>query len=257
LLKNIKSIKSKNNQIMTTISKLTTALIMSLLLVSCQFNGDFGFGVRGNGNVETVERSISDDFTEIKVSRGLDVYLKQSNQVSLDVETDENLHDVIITEVKNGVLNITTNENISFSKSKKVMVSFKDISKITATSGSDVYSINTIIADNLELTTTSGSDMELVIEVQVADCKSTSGSDLRVSGTTSKLFASATSGSDIKAGNLKAKISEARATSGADITLNTSDELYAKATSGADIKYYGNPNKVTKKDGVSGSVRKQ
>lgn len=242
---------------MTTISKLTTALIMSLLLVSCQFNGDFGFGVRGNGNVETVERSISDDFTEIKVSRGLDVYLTQSNQVSLEVEADENLHDVIITEVKNGVLNITTNENISFSKSKKVMVSFKDISKITATSGSDVYSINTIVADNLELTTTSGSDMELDIEVQVADCKSTSGSDLRVSGTTSKLFASATSGSDIKAGNLKAKISEARATSGADITLNTSDELYAKATSGADIKYYGNPNKVTKKDGVSGSVRKQ
>ena len=257
MLKNIKSIKSKNNQIMTTISKLTTALIMSLLLVSCQFNGDFGFGVRGNGNVETVERSISDDFTEIKVSRGLDVYLTQSNQVSLEVEADENLHDVIITEVKNGVLNITTNENISFSKSKKVMVSFKDIAKITATSGSDVYSINTIVADNLELTTTSGSDMELDIEVQVADCKSTSGSDLRVSGTTSKLFASATSGSDIKAGNLKAKISEARATSGADITLNTSDELYANATSGADIKYYGNPEKVTKKDGVSGSVRKQ
>jgi hypothetical protein len=242
---------------MTTISKLTTALIMSLLLVSCQFNGNFGFGVRGNGNVETVERSISEDFTEIKVSRGLDVYLTQSNQVSLEVEADENLHDIIITEVKNGVLNITTDENISFSKSKTVMVSFKDISKITATSGSDVYSTNTIVADNLELTTTSGSDMELDIEAQSVECRATSGSDLRISGSTNKLIADATSGSDIKAGNLIAKVSEANATSGADITLNTSDELYAKASSGGDIKYYGNPEKITKKDGISGSIRKQ
>lgn len=241
---------------MTTISKFITALIVSLLLVSCNFDFN-GFGVRGNGDVETVERSISDDFSEIKISRGLDVYLTQSDEVSLHVEADENLHDLIVTEVENGVLRITTDENISFSKSKKVMLSFKDVSKITATSGSDVFSTNTIVADNLELSTTSGSDMELDINVQVADCSSTSGSDLRVSGTTNKLYASATSGSDIKAGNLKAKISEARATSGADIVLNTSDELYAKATSGADIKYYGNPEKVTKKDGVSGSVRKQ
>lgn len=242
---------------MTTISKFITALIMSLLLVSCQFNGDFGFGVRGNGSVETVERSIDNDFSEISVSRGLDVYLTQGDIVSLIVEADENLHDIIITEVENGVLKITTDENISFSKSKKVMLMFKDVSKIKATSGSDVFSTNTIVADNLELTTTSGSDMEVDIDVQVADCRSTSGSDLRVSGKTNKLYAEATSGSDIKAGNLKAKVSEARATSGADITLNTSEELYAKATSGGDIKYSGNPERVTKKDGVSGSIREQ
>ncbi|MCB0463620.1 MAG: DUF2807 domain-containing protein [Flavobacteriaceae bacterium] len=242
---------------MTTISKFITALIMSLLLVSCQFNGDFGFGVRGNGDVETVERSISDNFTEIRVSRGLDVYLTQGDNVSLLVEADENLHDIIITEVENGVLRITTDENIAFSKSKKVMLTFKEVSKIKATSGSDVFSTNTIVADNLELTTTSGSDMEIDINVQVADCRSTSGSDLRVSGRTDKLYAEATSGSDIKAGNLKAKVSEARATSGADITLNTSEELYAKASSGGDIKYYGNPERVTKKDGVSGSIREQ
>ena len=240
---------------MTTISKFITALIVSLLLVSCNF--DFGgFGVRGNGNVETAERILNEDFTEIRVSRGMDVYLTQSDNVSLTVEADENLHDIIITEVENGILRITTKENISYSKSKKVMLSFKNIKKITATSGSDVYSTNTIVADNLELSTTSGSDMELDVNAQVVDCSSTSGSDLRVSGTTNKLFASATSGSDIKAGDLKAKISEARATSGSDITVNTSQELYAKATSGADIKYYGNPEKITKKDGVSGSVRK-
>ena len=70
---------------------------------------------------------------------------------------------------------------------------------------------------------------------------------------TSEIFG----GSDIKAGNLRTSNCTAHASSGADITVNTSGELYAKASSGGDIKYMGNPDKVTKKDGVSGSVRKQ
>ena len=137
------------------------------------------------------------------------------------------------------------------------MVSFKDISEITATSGSDVISTNVIKADDLELLTTSGSDMKIEIETNSATCESTSGSDLRVSGKTNKLYAEASSGSDIKAGNLKALETTARASSGAAVTVNTAKALTAKASSGGDIKYYGNPEKVKKSDGVSGSIRKQ
>ena len=38
-----------------------------------------------------------------------------------------------------------------YASSKKVMLSFKDIEKITSTSGSDVYSTNTIEADALRI----------------------------------------------------------------------------------------------------------
>lgn len=242
---------------MTTITKFIAGLIASLLLVSCQYNGDFGFGVKGNGNVERADRSVSGDFTEIEVSRGLDVYVTQADNVNITVEADENLHDIIMTEIENNTLHIYADENIRSSKAQKVMVSLPNITSISATSGSDVYSTNTINADDLELRTTSGADMELEINADVVECSSTSGSDLRISGTANTLYADATSGSDIKAGDLKVKTCEAKATSGADITVNTSDALIAKASSGGDIKYYGNPEKITKKDGVSGSVRKQ
>ena len=225
--------------------------------MSCQFNGNFGTGVRGNGNVESIEREINEDFNEIKVSRGLDVYLTQSDDVSLKVQADENLHDIIMTEVENNVLRIYADENIKYASSKKVMVSFKDISKISSSSGSDVYSTNTITTENLEISTSSGSDMELDIDTHVTECSSSSGSDSSLSGKTDKLYADASSGSNIKAGNLKTSTCEARASSGADITVNTAKELYAKASSGGDIKYYGDPDKVSKKDGVSGSIRKQ
>lgn len=245
---------------MTTLTKIIVATlftILSLTLFSCNFDINMNPGVRGNGNVETVERTINEPFNAIKATEGLNVYLTQGNNESITVEADENLHELILTEVIDGVLKIHTSKNIGRATSKKVMVSFKDISAISSTSGSDVYSTNTISADYLKLKSTSGSDMKLEVNTSTLECKSTSGSDLKLSGKTEKLIAEATSGSDIKASNLVAESSQVKATSGADITVNTSKELTASASSGGDIKYYGNPEKVNKNKSSSGSVRKQ
>ena len=86
------------------------------------------------------------------------------------------------------------------------MVNVKNLNSISSTSGSDVYSTNTIIADNLKLITTSGADLDIKIEAKSTTLASTSGSDIKVSGTTETLSATATSGSDIKAGQLILKI---------------------------------------------------
>ncbi|XMO85426.1 head GIN domain-containing protein [Algibacter sp. AS12] len=242
---------------MTTLIKFIVATVLSLTLFSCNFDMNYNTGVRGNGEITAQDRSITELFTAIKATEGLDVYLTQSDIESISVEADSNLHDIILTEVENGVLKIHTKENIGKAKAKKVHISFKDISSITSTSGSDVYSTNTIHVERLDLKSTSGSDMTLDVNTSVLNCKSTSGSDLRLSGKTVKLLAEATSGSDIKAADLMAESSEVKATSGADITVNTSKELIARATSGGDVKYYGNPQTVDKSDSSSGSIKQK
>ena len=242
---------------MSTLIKFITASVVSLLAMSCINGNNLIGGVKGNGNVQSVERDINGNFDAIEVSRGLDVYLTQGDAVSLKVQADENLHDIIMTEVENNVLKIYAEDNITRSSAQKVILSFTEINRIASHSGSDVYGTNRFVLDDIELTSTSGSDMELDIEADVIECSANSGSDMRLSGKASKLYATATSGSDIKAGNLKVRISEVKANSGADITVHASEELIAKANSGGDVKYYGNPEKVTKRDGVSGSVRKQ
>jgi len=247
----------KKQIIMTTLIKFIVATVLSLTLFSCNFDMNFNSGVRGNGEVVIEHRTINEYFSAIKATEGLDVYLTQSDNESVSVEADGNLQELILTEVEDGVLKIHTKENIGSAISKKVHVSFKDISSIVSTSGSDVYSTNTIISERLDLKSTSGSDMKLDVNTSVLNCKSTSGSDLRLSGKTIRLIAEATSGSDIKAADLMAESSQVKATSGADITVNTSKELTAKATSGGDVKYYGNPEKVDKSDSSSGSVRQQ
>lgn len=242
---------------MSTLVRIIITSIISILMLSCNFSVNFGKGVDGNRNVVSEDRTISNDFESIKVSQGLDLYITQSNDVSLSVEADKNLHELIMTEVENGVLRIYTKENIRRAASKKIMLNINDVSAIKATSGSDVYSTNTIEVKTLELNTTSGADMEIDVKTQTLNCRSTSGSDLKLSGTTNMLIAEATSGSDIKAANLKAENSKVKATSGADISVNTSKELTARATSGGDVRYSGSPEKIDKSDSSSGSVRQQ
>lgn len=242
---------------MTTLVKIIVATLISLSLFSCNFDLNLNNDVKGNGHVTVEQRTINQPFSAIKATEGLDVYLTQSHEESITVEADENLQDLIVTEVVDGVLKIHTKKNIGNCKAKKVIVNFKDISSISSTSGSDVNSTNTITVKNLKLETTSGSEMHLEVNTLTLNCKSTSGSELKLSGKTLKLNAESTSGSSIKAANLIAESGHVEATSGSEITVNTSQELTAKATSGGDITYLGNPRIVNKSDSSAGSIKQQ
>lgn len=242
---------------MTTLSKIIVATLMSLSLFSCNFDINLGPGVRGNGDVVTEERNINEPFSTIKATEGLEVYLTQGEEEIIIVEADENLQNIILTEVKNGVLKIHAKENIGRASSKKIMVHFKEVSEIISSSGSSVRSTNTIEADKLNIKTSSGSSMKLELDVNEINCKTSSGSALKLSGKTGNLIADASSGSSVRAGELEAVSSRVDASSGANITVNTSKELTADASSGANIKYLGNPEKVHKNKSVSGSISKR
>jgi hypothetical protein len=242
---------------MTTLVKIIVTTLISLSLFSCNFNMDINPGVNGNGTVTTQSRSLDQPFSAIKASQGLDVFLTPSETEHVTVEADENLQSIIVTEVVDGVLKIHTKENIGYSKSKKVMVHFKAIANIVASSGSHVQSTKTITAQNLELETSSGSNLTLHVNTNTLTCKASSGSDLNISGKTNQLIAKASSGSDIKAADLTAETANVKASSGADVTVTATKELIAKASSGADIKYYGNPEKVDMNDSASGTIKQK
>ena len=64
---------------MTTLARITIALILSLLASSCMLDVNWGTGKRGNGVVVEETRSVSEDFTAITASEGIDVYGTQAS----------------------------------------------------------------------------------------------------------------------------------------------------------------------------------
>jgi len=239
----------------TIVSKLTIVVVTAIVFTSCAV--DMFNKVDGNRNVVSQDRKINTDFTSIKVSTGIDLYIAQSNNVSLRVEADENLHDIIITEVSNGVLKVYSEKNIWRAKARKVYVAVKDLEELKATSGSDVYSENTLRVSNFKVTTTSGADARIMVDTENLETSATSGSDLKITGKTVNHTSKATSGSSINAYELKSENVIVRATSGADINIYASKSIDARATSAGDIDFKGNPRQVNKKSNSGGSVSAQ
>jgi len=227
---------------MKTIYKIFVLLITVNLTTSCMFNG-----LSGNGNVKTEKRNVSSNFTGIHVSQGIDVYLTTNNDQAISVEADENIIDLIKTEVKDGVLKIYLSKQVWHSKARRVYVSVPVINEVVTSSGASVRFENTLHNNRLILKSTSGSDIRAKVSVTDLTCKASSGADIRISGITKNFDVSASSGSDIKAYGLEAEYANAHASSGADIKVYATKSISVKTSSGGDVNYKGNPKKVDKK----------
>lgn len=239
---------------MTTLARLAIAVLFSLFASSCMMDVNFGHGKAGNGEIVEESRAISEDFTEILASEGIDVFVTQDSEFKISVEADENIIDLIGTDIRDGKLKIHAIENIGRA-TKNVYVSLPKITALKSSSGADLNVQNIIESESIELDASSGSDLRVELNANEVSADASSGADIKVSGKADVLYADASSGSDIKARELQVKRCNANASSGADISVNVSESLVADASSGADIIYSGEASVQTKKS-VSGSVRK-
>ncbi|MEO9570556.1 MAG: head GIN domain-containing protein [Polaribacter sp.] len=238
-----------------SISKIITILFIATIFTSCSV--DVFNRVNGNKNVISEVRKTSSKFSGIKVSTGIDLYVTQGAKNKIIVEADENLHDIIMTEVEDGILKVYSEKSIWRAKARKVHVTIKNLNSIKATSGSDVYGKGIIKTDEISIAATSGADIKITVDATSVETSSTSGSDIRVSGISTNHASSATSGASIDAYDLESKNVIAKATSGADINVFASEKLEAKATSGGDIDFKGNPKSVNKKSSSGGSISRK
>lgn len=232
--------------------KIITVLLLAILFTSCaaeMFNS-----VSGNKNVVNQDRSTAKQFTVINISNGLDLYISQGTKNKITVEADENLQDIIKTEINNGVLKIYAEKNIWRSRSRKIHVTLKDVEAINASSGAEVYTEETLKVDVLKIGATSGADVQISVNGNSIETNATSGSDIEVYGITHQHISRATSGASIEAYNLKSKKTTVRVTSGADINVYASETLDAIATSGGDIDFKGNPKKTNNSSSSGGSI---
>ena len=233
-------------------TKITVLLLILITTTSCIFDG---FGIQGNGEVTTEDRNISSDFTAIKVSQGIQVYLTQGNDIDLSVEADENIMDLLVTEVEGETLKIYFDKNVSRA-TKNIYLTAKDINKIKTSSGARVKGENTLKTNSLTLNSSSGSSISLDLVADSVESDTSSGASMKLSGTTNDFDGDASSGSHINASNLESEISRVDVSSGANIDVFASEKITAHASSGGDIDYSGNPKTVSKSKSSGGSISK-
>ena len=239
---------------MKSLRFLTFAI--AILSISACTHAQYRKTVHGNGNVVTKERK-AEDFTGIKVSSGIDVYLKQGNNMSITVDADENLHEYILTEVRNGVLNVYTDANIRESKMKRVYVTMKDINSVSTTSAGDVVGETPVKSDRLELSASSAGDIKLEVTSKEININISSSGDMTLSGETDILEADLSSAGDLNAYELTVREADISASSAGDADINVTEKLTARASSAGDINYRGNPKYIDSHSSSAGGIHKR
>lgn len=211
-----------------------TLLVIALLAGSCII------GIKGSGRVVKNER-IAETFESIVVSAGLEVILSQDSILKIIVEADDNLQEIIKTEVSNGKLKIFPEERIKSAAAKRIYVTFKDINSLKASSGSEIKSDRELRLSALQLSASSGARVELDLAVIKLMVEGSSGGDITLSGSAESLDIDGSSGAVIKASDLPGKTCNAGASSGANLKIFVSEKINAKVSSGGNIKVSGNP----------------
>jgi len=235
--------------------KYFSVLILLIGITAC-VDGQIRRTVYGNNKVIRKDREAG-RFTGVRVSTGIDVYLKQGNDESITVEADENLHEYILTEIKDGILHVYTEVNIREAEMKRVYVTMEDIRSIRASSAGDVVGEMPLKTESIELSASSAGDIKLEVYADNIEVNISSSGDITLSGQANSLKADLSSAGDLNAFNLEVKEAEISASSAGDADVNVAERITARASSAGDINYRGNPEYVNAHSSSAGGIHKK
>jgi hypothetical protein len=196
------------------------------------------------------------EFSKISVSRGMNVYITQGTSTKVTVKADENLLKVIDTYVDDETLKVSCTKMIRNATSNKVYVTVTDLENIKSTSGSNIFSEDSLRTGNLEIKSTAGSNVRLSIEAGDLNVSASAGSNIFLKGMAKSVVMKANSGSNIKAGDLQTGNCEVKVSSGANIWIKVQNGLNARASSGGNIWYSGEPSPLEIEKSSGGNVFK-
>ena len=201
------------------------------------------------------------DFTEIGVSSGIDLYLTQGSTEQVRLVGDKDLIESATVERDGSGIRIKYKDGFRWSsmfnnKSLKAYVTYKTLSGISASGGSDVYTENTLKTDKLTLNASGGSDLKMNIICKDIEIHSSGGSDVNLRGNAANMALHTSGGSDVNAFDFKTDYAKVNASGGSDANVFVAKALEANASGGSDVHYKGTASYRKTSDSRSGSVTK-
>lgn len=236
--------------------KTITLLAMSLILVNtinAQLWGNKK--IKGNGNVITETRT-TNDYDGIKCAGSMDFVLVAGDEGKIILEGDSNLLEYIITEVKDDNLIIKVEKGINMSyknKSIKVIIPFKNISKVSLAGSGDLINKDVINSERLSVSLAGSGDLSLNVKAENIKGSIAGSGDLTLKGITNNLVAKVAGSGDFHGFDLQSNNTEVAVAGSGDAKVVSNEILKARVAGSGDIVYRGNP-KIDKKVAGSGSI---
>lgn len=204
--------------------------LTALLLSGCMIGGVHGSGVR-----KTEKRDLP-AFNSIETSGAFEVEVICQEPASFEIEADDNIVPLIQTEVKNGVLHVSTTRSYSSGGGIKLRITVPDLASVKST-GAGKFRVSDVKNDNFEI-------------------QSMGAAQVVASGQSKSVKIDSTGAGKIDAHNLRANNAEVSVTGAAGVDVYATDELDVTVSGAGRVTYSGNP-KVNKHISGAGQVTKK
>lgn len=205
---------------------------------------------------ESEERNVG-SFTGIKVSEGIDVYVKKGNREGARVETSGTQLSNVITEVSGSYLKIHLRSgNIRGKVNVRVYVTYTKLDKLYASSAGNIFGDGVLRTDGLVLQCSSAGNIEIEVDARSIEASASSAGQIELRGQTKAFEGDVSSAGQIDAYELDSNEADVRASSAGQIKLSVDSRLRADASSGGSIRFRGNPSRSMTNSSSGGSVKK-
>ncbi len=234
--------------------KISILIAASLLIISC--DGINGTGVTGNGNIRTEKRNTG-NFDGVKTSGSIDVEINNGNEFSVAVENDDNLLQHVVTEVKQGTLNIYYQHGYSIHNDHaKVYVTAPTLDELVISGSANITSQDIIKnSRQIKIHVSGSGDLKAEVDAPQVDASVSGSGNINLSGRTKDFTCSATGSGDLNCGGLESENTTVRVTGSGNAHVFASVHLSASSFGSGDVYYKGHPQSPEIHTAGSGSVQ--
>ena len=234
-------------------------IILALIITSTSLNAQFfNKKIKGNGNIITTDRSVS-DFDKIGVAGSFDVILKKGNEGAISIQADENLMEYIITEVKDGSLKIKPKKGhqLKSTKTIQITVGFNNLEEVSLAGSGDVTSTDAINAADLKLSLAGSGDINLKVSTKNLNSNIAGSGNINLNGSTDEFSCNIAGSGNLNGYDLTATIANAKIAGSGNVKVNAVNEIHAKIAGSGNVYYTGNPDVEKSNSAGSGSLKKK
>ncbi|WP_370000062.1 GIN domain-containing protein [Winogradskyella sp.] len=241
--------------------------------------------IKGDRNV-TIKQTYIDDFHTIVVNGDFSIEIVYNSKPSVNVEADDNLHDVIQFDVANGVLTFVETMRITSKKQLSITVNYGESLQHIETKGDgEIRSLTSMELDDATLTTSDNSraylniraknfvykssgksktrlnltadstkielsdnsKLDALINSKVADFDLYLRSDAVIEGSANKSVIRLDNSTNFNSPQFDVKTLDATLEDNSDLTISASERITISSSGDSEIYLYGNPEIVITK----------
>ncbi len=229
----------------TQLKYVCFALVLAMSSTGCYFGGDDDGGgifscARGSGAIVTRTFDLS-TFTGFEIKSDIDVYLRQGDAQSVEVEGKENLLDLLELDIQGKIWDIEFDRCVRDIGEFKVYITLPDINFIGVSGSGKVYSENQLESPEIELKISGSGDIDAAILVEKLDAKISGSGKIKLEGATNDFYLKISGSGDYDGFDLDSQTGTVKINASGDVEVYVMEELDVKINGSGDLSYKGFP----------------